>query len=118
MQKWMVEFIWKSKGCGNKIVELAQFASPNLLIYLILYGVGVCCDRGLLSVHSQFIEKSMHECMSSSLSIPILIGMCFCVLRKQQKNLGKIKKGQQETLKCVIIFFLECVCVCTLSAHT
>ena len=42
-----------------KLLEATQFASPNLSISLILYGVNVRCDRGGFSVHSPFIEKSM-----------------------------------------------------------
>ena len=42
----------------TKLPELTQFASPNLSVTFILYGVGVRCDRGRFSVHSPFIEKS------------------------------------------------------------
>ena len=41
-----------------KLVELTQFALPNLSI-LILSGVEDRCDSGRLSVHSAFIEKSI-----------------------------------------------------------
>ena len=44
-----------------KLLELTQFLSPNLSIYtLILYGVGVRCDRGRFLIHNPFIEKSIH----------------------------------------------------------
>ena len=43
--------------------ELTRFLSTNLSIYelftLVLFGVGVRCDRMRFSLHSPFIEKSM-----------------------------------------------------------
>ena len=65
MRKWMIEFLRKFEYRGIKIalVNLILITkSINLLFFaLILYGVGVCCDRRRFSVHCPFIEKSMTE---------------------------------------------------------
>ena len=59
----MIEFLRKFENRGTKI---APVNSILITIYinlqwltLILYGVGVRCDRRRFSVHSPFIEKSM-----------------------------------------------------------
>ena len=70
MQKWMVKFLRKLENHRRnnlriiKMLELTRFdlvtKSINLQLFtLILYGVGVRCDRRQFLVHSPFIEKSM-----------------------------------------------------------
>ena len=59
MRKWMVDFFRKRKNHGIKISPVNSFLitkSVNLQLTLILYGVGVRCDRRRFTVHSPFIE--------------------------------------------------------------
>ena len=54
-------FLRKYESRGNKI---AQFASPNLSIYLILFGVGVLCDADIfkLTARAQSIYREVYAC--------------------------------------------------------
>ena len=58
--------------CANCSI---QCASPNILITLILYGIGVRCDRGRFSAHSPLLSESMkiRTYLSESLKIRIPI---------------------------------------------
>ena len=59
----MIEFLKKIEKRGIKIARVNSIftaKSFNLLLFtLILYVVGVRCDRSRFSVHRLFIEKSM-----------------------------------------------------------
>ena len=59
MRKWMVEVLKKIENCGIKIARVNSILitkSINLQLFtLILYGVGVLCDRTRFSVFSPFI---------------------------------------------------------------
>ena len=56
----MVEFLRKSDGHGYKIARVNSILVAKINQYtLILYSVGVRCDRGRFWVHSPFIEKSI-----------------------------------------------------------
>ena len=63
MRKWTVEFLRKFKNRGTKIagvISILIIKAINLQLFtLISYGVGVLCDRRLISVLSPFIVKSM-----------------------------------------------------------
>ena len=63
MRKGVIEFLKKIEKRGIKITRVNSIfiaKSINLLLFtLILYGVGVRCDRSRFSVLSPFIEKSM-----------------------------------------------------------
>ena len=65
MQKLMIEFLKKCENRGIKIARLNSILITkfiNLQLFsLILYGVGVRCDRRRLPVLSLLIEKSMFE---------------------------------------------------------
>ena len=65
MRRWVVEFIRKFENRGIKISRVYSILvtkSIDLRLFtLILYGVGVHCDRRRFSVLSPFIEKSMVE---------------------------------------------------------
>ena len=68
MRKWMVEFLRKFM-----VIKLLEFIAPNQSFYLgaklhqinefilNLHCVGIRCDGGRFSVHSQFIEKFIHQ---------------------------------------------------------
>ena len=58
----MVKFLTKSESRGDKLLKLTQFASPNFINLLILYGVWVRCNVDIskaTGLRSPFIEKSM-----------------------------------------------------------
>ena len=63
MRKWMLEFLLKFENHGIKISRVNSILdtkSSNLHLFtLILYGVGVRCDRTRFSMYSSFIENSM-----------------------------------------------------------
>ena len=66
MRKWMVEVLRKFDNRGIKVSHYSILISKSInlqLFTLILYGVGVHCDRRRFSVLSPFIEKSMFEAM-------------------------------------------------------
>ena len=65
MRKLMVKFLRKFENRGIKIARVNSILitkSINLQFFtLIMYGVGIRCDRRRFSVHSAFIQKSMHQ---------------------------------------------------------
>ena len=65
MRKWMIEFLRKFENRGIKIARVNSILiakSINLqFLTLILYVVGVRCDRSRFSADIPFIEKSMVE---------------------------------------------------------
>ena len=60
----MVEILIKFENCFIKIGKVNSILitkSIKSFFTLIMYGVGVCCNRGRFSVPSPFIEKSMMQ---------------------------------------------------------
>ena len=67
MQKWIIEFLRKFENRGIKIARvnsifITKFINLQLFT-LILYSVGVRCDRRRFSVLSPFMEKSIFGCL-------------------------------------------------------
>ena len=69
----MVEFLRKFEKRGINIFQVNSILITNSidlhLFTLILYGVGVRCDRRRFSVLSPFIEKSMDLLLTSATTI-------------------------------------------------
>ena len=60
IRKWMGEFLRKSDSRSDKIAGARNSHQQIYKVTLILYGIGVCCDREMFSVHSPLFYREAY----------------------------------------------------------